>query len=381
MADSNGFIDLRIGHGAQGVGDDSVWPSFTDVMTVIVMIFLMALVVIMVRNFELDRQLIATMSDREATEALNQDLSQAKSLLESSLTNTQSERDALRAILSEELKNIALLIDDQDKLELQLAKLTELRLQLASANTELTDEKQQATAEIAQLLQNEQDLNSRITALSNQLSQLEIQTSEDISALTEDKQTLGEKLDTVSTQLLEVKVLLDQAKTENKDLSLKVSSLKEEKEGTEELYAIAADEIKKLVELIRIRESENTALQAEADSSTVQFRSLQDEYNSLDVKYRDLIRPARSSAGKVVVNLWIAKVGEGYVYRVRQPDQSESSIVSRGELESVLLSLKEQHGKSLYTRIIIPEESGLSHNEAWKFTQDILQKYDYYNQP
>ncbi len=56
MSDSTGFIDLRVGHGAQGVGDDSVWPSFTDIMTVIVMIFLMALVVIMVRNFELDRQ-------------------------------------------------------------------------------------------------------------------------------------------------------------------------------------------------------------------------------------------------------------------------------------------------------------------------------------
>ena len=57
MPDKLGFVDLRIGHGAQGIGDDSVWPSFTDIMTVIVMIFLMALVVLMVRNLELDRQL------------------------------------------------------------------------------------------------------------------------------------------------------------------------------------------------------------------------------------------------------------------------------------------------------------------------------------
>ena len=35
MPDKLGFVDLRIGHGAQGIGDDSVWPSFTDIMTVI----------------------------------------------------------------------------------------------------------------------------------------------------------------------------------------------------------------------------------------------------------------------------------------------------------------------------------------------------------
>ena len=38
-----GFTDLRVSH-AHGIGnEDSVWPSFTDIMTVIVMIFLMAL--------------------------------------------------------------------------------------------------------------------------------------------------------------------------------------------------------------------------------------------------------------------------------------------------------------------------------------------------
>ena len=71
MSDSNGFIDLRVGHGARGVGDDSVWPSFTVIMTVIVMIFLMALVVIMVRNFELDRQLLSTISAKDATALAN----------------------------------------------------------------------------------------------------------------------------------------------------------------------------------------------------------------------------------------------------------------------------------------------------------------------
>jgi hypothetical protein len=31
-------------------------------------------------------------------------------------------------------------------------------------------------------------------------------------------------------------------------------------------------------------------------------------------------------------------------------------------------------------KVIIPEDSGLSYNEAWTFTQDILTSYDYYYQ-
>ena len=54
MLKTHGFVDLRVGHGAAGIGDESVWPSFTDIMTVIVMIFLMTLVVIMVRNFRIE---------------------------------------------------------------------------------------------------------------------------------------------------------------------------------------------------------------------------------------------------------------------------------------------------------------------------------------
>ena len=380
MADPNGFIDLRVGHGAQGVGDDSVWPTFTDVMTVIVMIFLMALVVIMVRNSELDQQLLATMSDREAAKALNQDLFEAKSLLESSLEHTQSERDKLKESLSAELEKISLLTDDQQKLENQLSNLVSLRVQLESANSQLSSEKDQARSEIERLVENEQSLNSRITHLGDQLSSLELMSTQEISALTLDKQTLGEKLDTVSVQLQEVKLLLEKTRVENLDLSREVTSLKQEKDGTEELYSIAAEEIKKLIALIKIRESENEVLQVRADSSEVQYRSLQEEYESLDEKYRELIRPARSDAGKVVVSVWLEKNASGFLYKIRKPDQSDPVYLDRVTLEKELGALKEQHGQALYTRIIIPEKSDISHDDAWKFTDDILQKFDYYFQ-
>ena len=57
MIRTEGFVDLRVSPSGQiGTNEDSFWPSFTDVMTVIVMIFLLALVVILMRNMELVRQ-------------------------------------------------------------------------------------------------------------------------------------------------------------------------------------------------------------------------------------------------------------------------------------------------------------------------------------
>ena len=61
MIQPEGFVDLRPPTG-NGATEDSVWPSFTDIMTVIVMIFLMALVVILIRNVDLVRQLRQTIA-------------------------------------------------------------------------------------------------------------------------------------------------------------------------------------------------------------------------------------------------------------------------------------------------------------------------------
>ncbi|MEK9626303.1 MAG: hypothetical protein VW546_06435, partial [Gammaproteobacteria bacterium] len=60
---SDGFVDLRISPSVSGRSDeDSVWPSFTDIMTVVVLIFLVSLIVILMRNTELVQQLRDSMS-------------------------------------------------------------------------------------------------------------------------------------------------------------------------------------------------------------------------------------------------------------------------------------------------------------------------------
>ena len=63
-----GFVDLRVGRHERET-DDSFWPSFTDIMTVIVMIFLLAMVVLLIKNMELVNELRATMeAERSAAE-------------------------------------------------------------------------------------------------------------------------------------------------------------------------------------------------------------------------------------------------------------------------------------------------------------------------
>ena len=59
------FVDLRINKAKGGHSDDSVWPSFTDIMSVIVMIFLMSLTAILIQNSELIKNLQIIDKDNE----------------------------------------------------------------------------------------------------------------------------------------------------------------------------------------------------------------------------------------------------------------------------------------------------------------------------
>ena len=62
-----GFIDLRQNPDA-ATGGDSFWPSFTDIMMVVVMIFMIASTVLMLRNWELVRELRATIEAEHQAE-------------------------------------------------------------------------------------------------------------------------------------------------------------------------------------------------------------------------------------------------------------------------------------------------------------------------
>lgn len=125
------------------------------------------------------------------------------------------------------------------------------------------------------------------------------------------------------------------------------------------------------------KNAEISGLNAKVDESQKQLLSLRGDYSELDQKYQKLLKPARSSKDKQVVDVMYTRSG----YSIRKPGETAPHSVSRDVLESELASLKAQYSTSLYVKVIIPDNSGLSYNEAWQFTNDMLSKYDYYHQP
>jgi hypothetical protein len=66
--------------------------------------------------------------------------------------------------------------------------------------------------------------------------------------------------------------------------------------------------------------------------------------------------------------------------RLRESEDEDYQDVNPDQLNKRLARLKDEYAGNLYVKVIIPEDSGLSYSEAWNFTYDLLQKYDYYHQ-
>ncbi len=485
MSEPQGFIDLRVGHGAGGIGDDSVWPSFTDIMTVIVMIFLMVLVVIMVRNFELDRELLSTTMARDATTQENQDLVSRLIQIEAALSDIKIEKDTVQADLTVALKRLSALLLEQQSLTTNIENVIGEREQLQQANLALEQQQQDARSEIRALTKSEQALSQQLETLIVQLSTLKQKSSAQIADLTDDKQSLRETLDSISVQIAETRQSLQQSQSKNVQLTQDVAELKtshqiasaqiadltddkqslretldaisaqlaetrqslqqaqsknvqltqdvaelktshqiastqiadltDDKQSLRETLdaisaqlaetrqslqqsqsknvqltqdatelktsrQIASEEVLALMALIKQRVAENAALQVQATTSAQQFKSLQQEYETLDAKYRDLIRPARSTAGKQVAIVWIEKFAGRLQYKMTQPNQPEPQVVEEPQMHRALQALKEKFGNQLYIKVVIPKGSDILYEEAAGATQEILQKYDYYSQ-
>jgi len=167
-----GFVNLR-GAATASTNEDSVWPSFTDVMMVIVMVFLMALVVILIRNVDLTDQL-----DK---------------------TERRVERDSAEKTAFE--MNIAGLGDEVVGLRLQLGEVTR-RAELAQAATADRDQQigglVQSVASLEQardrLARDKATLVSREGALQAELLSLE-QTQQALLAVRGELETEVTRLD------------------------------------------------------------------------------------------------------------------------------------------------------------------------------------------
>jgi len=300
-----GFIDLRQNHDA-GTGSDSFWPSFTDIMMVVVMIFMIASTVLMLRNWELVEKLRATIEAEYAAMALARSASETSATLEEQLAQAQHANTEMR---------------------MQLMRMTE-----------------------------------RNDTLSEQLSGQEQQ----LLVLEADNQQLAASLQKYRFDALLNDDQLKQARDEVNTLQQRMQQVLDELAGSEEAKQKQATEL--------------AALRLGSSLTEQQLISMQNDYSELQIKYDKLFQPARSAQGKHVVTVRYWKKGKLYHLRIKDMGEEDYRVVSREELHRQLAALKEKHENQLYVKLIIPDDSGLSYNEAWGFTVEMLDKYDYYHQ-
>jgi chromosome segregation ATPase len=319
------FIDLRLNN-QSAQGEDSFWPSFTDIMTVIVMIFMLAMVILLLRNMELLSQLRATM---------------------------EAEQQAMELVRSTGEENETL----EERLIAREHELTMLRMQLMQLQ-ERSEEQEAAISsqrfEISQLNRERDELTNRVNTLTGERTLLNTQ----ISRLNQ----LSERLQNqVSEANLNIKTLTT-------DLELANSRQAANLQDLEQLRTTLASKDEELLEAL--------ALNQQRDE---QLTDLKQDYSDLKIQYDKLLRPARTAKGKTLVEVRYTKKGKQTRIEYKGPKDSRFNAISRNKLEQNLAALKRQYN-NLYVKVIIPKNSGLSYNEAWSFTNHMHQKYDYYYQ-
>jgi chromosome segregation ATPase len=307
-----GFIDLRQ-HAETGISHVSFWPSFTDIMMVVVVIFMMASSVLILRNMALVRDLRATIDAQHNAEEAARSASETSATLEEQLAQTQNE-------------------------------LSRLRMRLMRANEINQSRTEEINRQEQRLLALEAD-KQQLTA-SLQQSRRESQLHQDQLAQTQAEYAqLNQTHATLKTRLQEVLEQLSSTEKSNQEQA-----------------------------------AELTEFRRQRSLSDQQLVSLQGEYDELRNKYDKLIRPARSAIGKHVVSVRYFREDKKIQIRLRESEDEDYQSVNQDQLNKRLAKLKDTYAGNLYVKVIIPENSGLSYSEAWNFTYDLLQKYDYYHQ-
>ncbi|MDH3354187.1 MAG: hypothetical protein OEL79_03095 [Chromatiales bacterium] len=310
---SSAFIDLRQNHHAVD-GGASFWPSFTDIMMVIVMIFMLASTVLMLRNYELVEELRSTIASEKKASEQARVATQTNATLEEQIAQAQQ-------------------------------YISELRMQIMQRN--------------------------EANKLQNQMLDERGKRIEKLTGVNADQAKL------IQQQI----VIVGQNKSDLSDERQRSATLESD-------LALKRNELSELNQRILVIDAQNSDQKKQLNLLSQQFKDsnqqmilVRGEYEQLKVRYDKLVKPARTTKGKYVVDIRYEKIKSG-VKRIqyKRPDWKEFKTVSYKELHQQLNILKKSHPKSLYTKIIIPEISGLSYIEAWDFMREILDRYDYYGQ-
>ena len=307
--------------------ENAFWPSFTDIMMVVVLIFLLATSLLIVRNWHLVAELQQSIEAEQLAAEMIQSTSQENATLEERLINAEQLNSILR-----------LRILERDEKLKQASEEARRQQQLIA---ELQADKQQ----LASVIQNTR------SQLSESQQRIEVVTAES---------------EEFANQLAELRLLLEQ------QTQLAEAAQQELELATAEIAALNATTSK--------QQQDINLLEQEKIEYNRQLLSLKGDYEIVKSKYEQLIKPARSARGKYVAEVYYVKEKAGKVIKFKEPGDQGYRIIGLNKVEARLQQLKKEKGQDLYVKIIIPKNSGLTYNEAWNFMQSLLDKYDYYYQ-
>mgnify|MGYP000285955919 CR=1 FL=1 len=209
----------------------------------------------------------------------------------------------------------------------------------------------------------------------------------------QEKTVLLEQASETKTQLVsesksvqkELNTQLEQKESEVKELKNTIAESQQSAKAIEETITQSNDSLKsfevvlaKAEKQLLEKDKKIQELTTAQKSGNSQLLSLQGEYDTLDDKYQKLLRPARSSKGKFIASVTYKKVGGKKIIRFKPSPNGSYRTVTKDQLAKSLEGLKKKHKDNLYIKVVIPQNSGLSYNEAWRFTINLQQKYDYY---
>ena len=306
---THGFVNLR-GTGTASTNEDSVWPSFTDVMMVIVMVFLMALVVILIRNVDLTDQLDKTerRAERDSAE---------KTALEMNIAGLGDEVVGLRLQLGEvtrraELAQVATADRDQ-----QIGQLVQGVASLEQARDRLVRDKEalvvRESALQAELLSLEQ-MQQALLAVRGELEEEVTRLDKEKSGVEKERTALSKKLTTVERErdgLSQDKAQL----VEERDALLKEKESRVARLAKQE--TLLASRQKQLVTL----SGEHQVLEEEKAAATDALRSLTSERDQL------LVRLTETRQQKEGVEAEIVRLRR----QVEELDEKEQALVGERE--------------------------------------------------
>ncbi len=314
-------------HGLDTDSGDSFWPAFTDIMMVVVLIFLLATSLLIVRNYNLVAELQDSIEAEKMAALVIESTTQENATLEERLINAEQLNSILR---------LHLLKKDEQLREARQEDIKNLQI-------------------IAMLEADKLNLDKQIQEKLARINDAKFK----INELATESEEFANQLDELKIQLEQQKQLTNAAQLELEMATAEIAALNATTEQQQENLKMLEQEV---VEYNR------------------QLLTLKGEYDVVKSKYDQLIRPARSAKGKYVAEVFYVKEKAGKVIRFKEPGDENSRDISLADVEKRLNQLKKDKGADLYVKIIIPKNSGLTYNEAWGFMKTLLDKYDYYYQ-